>query len=448
MLTSYLSHFRSLGRNAKLYLISNTIGAVTTGAAGVLYTLYIAALGYDTGFIGLLAVVGTLGAALGILPSQPLVNRFGWRPMLIWSNLLGGGAIFLQLVVPVAPVLIVTTVAVGASVAIYLVINSPLLAANSTPEQRTAVFGLNAALQFLALIAGSLLGGWLPTWFSQPAVRQSGIIRLLDPLLLPGAEARTYQLSLLVTGILATPMMLPILLMRDQPVAAGAKPAVSRWLALPSREQRAKWIGTVRTAARGVIGRFSLSQALLGFGAGLWFPYISLYIVNQLGASTAFYGVLTATLSVLMALASLLSAPLAERFGTIPTAVLPYLASLPFLIAIGLFPVVPAVSAAYLLRGTLVNLAGPAVTTFLMGAVPERSRVVANGAYNVSYQIAWALGAQVGGLVVSAAGYQLPFLLAAPCYAASALLLAYWFWRTPSPSDVLAREEASSHSAV
>ncbi|HEV8193755.1 MAG TPA: MFS transporter [Ktedonobacterales bacterium] len=448
MLASYLSHFRSLGRNTKLYLISNTIGAVATGAAVVLYTLYLAALGYDTGFIGLLAVVGTLGAALGILPSQPLVNHFGWRTMLIWSNLLGGGAVFLQLVVPVAPVLVVTTVAVGASAAIYLVINSPLLAANSAPEQRTAVFGLNAALQFLALIAGNLLGGWLPTLFSQPAVRQSGIIRLLDPLLLPGAEARTYQLSLLVTGILATPMMLPILYMRNQPAVAGAQLATSPWLALPSREQLAGWIGAVRDAARGVIGRFTLSQTLLGFGAGLWFPYIGLYVVNQLGASTAFYGLLTAVLSVLMALASLLSAPLAARFGTVPTAVLPYLASLPFLIAIGLFPLVPVVAAAYLVRGTLVNFAGPAVTTFQMGAVPARSRVVANSAYNVSYQIAWALGAQVGGLVVSAAGYQLPFLLAAPCYAASALLLAYWFWRTPSPSDVLAREEAPSHSAV
>src|SRR5262249_21335990 len=112
MLASYFSHFRSLGRNAKLYLVSNTIGAVATGAVVVLYTLYLVALGYNTGFIGLLAVVGTLGGALGIIPSQPLVNRFGWRTMLIWSNLLGGCAVFLQLVVPVPLVLIVTTIAV------------------------------------------------------------------------------------------------------------------------------------------------------------------------------------------------------------------------------------------------------------------------------------------------------------------------------------------------
>src|SRR5581483_10026738 len=208
------------------------------------------------------------------------------------------------------------------------------------------------------------------------------------------------------------------LLMRDQPVAAEAQtPAAGGWLALPSRERLTGWMRAARTAAHGVIGRFTLTQGLLGFGAGLWFPYISLYIVNQLGASTAFYGVLTSVLTVLMALAALLSATLAERFGTIPTAVLPYLLSLPFLLSIGLFPVVPVVAAAYLIRGTLVNFAGPAVTTYLMGAVPERSRVVANGAFNVSYQLAWALGAQAGGLIVGAAGYRLPFLVAAPCYA-------------------------------
>jgi MFS family permease len=447
MLASYLSHFRTIGRNARLYLLSNTIGAVATGAAGILYTLYLAALGYDTGFIGLLAVVGTLGAALGILPSQPLVNRFGWRSMLIWSNLVGGVAVLFQLVVPTVPVLVVTTVAVGASVAIYLVINSPLLAANSAPERRTAVFGLNAALQFLALIAGSLLGGGLPEWFAQPVVRQSSLIHLLDPLLLPGAEARTYQLALLVTGALATPMIIPILFMRDQPVAAEGQP-ISGWLALPSREQLAGWMSTLRDVALGVIGRLTLSQALLGFGAGLWFPYISLYVVNQLGASTAFYGGLTAMLTVLMALAALLSAPLADRFGTIPTAVLPYLASLPFLAAIGLFPSVPVVAAVYLVRGTLVNFAGPAVTTVLMGAVPERSRVLANGAYNVSYQVAWALGAQTGGLLVGATGYRLPFLVAAPCYAASALLLAFWFWRFRRADEVQGHEETAPRSAV
>ncbi|HEX5440729.1 MAG TPA: hypothetical protein VFW76_07585, partial [Ktedonobacterales bacterium] len=76
MLSSLVDPFRALSRNAQLYLISNSIQAVTAGALVVIYTLYLTALGYNAGFIGLLAVVGTFGGAVGIVPSQFLVNRF------------------------------------------------------------------------------------------------------------------------------------------------------------------------------------------------------------------------------------------------------------------------------------------------------------------------------------------------------------------------------------
>ncbi|HKW22253.1 MAG TPA: MFS transporter, partial [Ktedonobacterales bacterium] len=62
-------------------------------------------------------------------------------------------------------------------------------------------------------------------------------------------------------------------------------------------------------------------------------------------------------------------------------------------------------------------------------AVPERERVIANGVYNVSWQVAWALGAFAGGLIVNALGYQAPMLVAVPWYGGAALLFAWFFWR-------------------
>src|SRR5512146_821678 len=132
MLTSFVDTFRALTRNARLYLISNSIQAVTAGALAVIYTLYLSALGYSTSFIGMILFVATIGGGIGIVPSQPLVNRYGWRTMLIWSDMVGGVAIFLQLIAPVPAVLLITSVGIGASVAIVLVINAPFLAANST----------------------------------------------------------------------------------------------------------------------------------------------------------------------------------------------------------------------------------------------------------------------------------------------------------------------------
>ena len=429
---SYLDRLRALNRNAWLYLTANSIQAIAAGALAVIYTLYLSALGYSAGFIGFTLFVATIGGGIGIVPSQPLVNRFGWRAMLIWSDLIGGFAIFLQLVLPVPPVLLVTSVALGASVAIVLVINAPFLAANSAPRDRTTLFGLNNALQFLASIIGSLLGGFLPDWFASSAVRGSALLQTLSPLLVPGEQARAYQLALLVIGGLATPSIIPVLFLRESPT--GAELAVGEILQ-PWRERLSILWARVWTAARGVIGRFGLFQILLGFGAGLWFPYFSIYLVQHLGASAFDYGKLTAMATVLLAVASLLAAPISDRFGKAPTIVVAHLCALPFLALMGLVPVVGVISVAYLLRGFLANIPGPPLQAYLMEAVSERERVVANGVYNVSWQIAWAIGAFAGGLIVGPLGYQAPMLVAVPFYGGAALLFGWFFLRNPPAYD-------------
>ena len=76
-----LARFGHLCRNARLYLISNTLQAFTAGALGVLYTLFLDSLGFGTTFIGVTLVVATAGGALGILPASALVRRLGWRAM-------------------------------------------------------------------------------------------------------------------------------------------------------------------------------------------------------------------------------------------------------------------------------------------------------------------------------------------------------------------------------
>ncbi|HLZ24756.1 MAG TPA: MFS transporter [Ktedonobacterales bacterium] len=456
MRTGFLNRFRELRRNARLYLLSNTLQATTAGAVVVLYTLFLSSLHYSTDFIGLVLVVGTIGGGLGILPAAPLVKRLGWRAMLLWSDMIGGVAIAVQLFLPTPPVILVTTLGAGASVAIFLVVNSPFLAANSTPTERTALFGLNNALGYCAAVMGSLLGGFLPAWFALSAVAQSGLLEALRPLLVTNPQARAYQLALLATGALALPSIIPILMMREDlppatmPITAAATaisaPASPVSPALDWREQARVWGVDALAIGRGVIGRFSLTQALVGLGAGMFLPYINLYIVNTLGATTQFYGSLTAALTVGLALAALLSVPLAERFGKVRVAIIAQIASLPFLIALGLFPVVWIVSAAYLLRGFLMSLTTPPLQTYLMEAVPPRAQVLASEVYNASFQIAFAAGSGIGGLLITAAGARLPFYIAPVFYATSAVLLIAWFGRKAShtTSAFATKREAGS----
>lgn len=447
-----LVRFRALRRNARLYLLSNTLQAITAGAAAVLYTLFLKALGYNQNFIGVVLIVGTIGGGLGILPAAPLVRRIGWRAVLLCSDLIGGVAVAIQLFFPTEPIILITTVGIGASVALFLVVNSPFLAANSAREERTALFGLNNALGYFAAVIGSLLAGFLPVFFASEAVRQSEALRALEPVLVSGATAQSYQLALLVTGAISVPSVLPVLLMREEEAnEAGAEglprlegaanldavAAEPTGKLAPRGKRRALWgeqvrrlLGNARALAGSAAGRFSVTQALVGFGAGLFLPYINLYFVNSLGVTTAFYGVVSALLTVLLAVAGLISIPLAQRFGKMRTAILAQVASLPFLLALGIFPVVWVVAGAYLLRGFLMNITSPPLQTFLMETVPEDGRVVASNVYNVSFQVAFAVGSGAGGELITLIGDRASFFAAAPFYAASAVLLVLWFgWR-------------------
>jgi MFS family permease len=444
MLADYLRQLRQLSINAKLYLISNTIQAVSAGALAVLYTLYLQALGYTTDFIALVIIIGTIGGALGIIPANTVVRRWGWRATLIWSDVIGAIALGAQLVYPTRPVVLVTTLGIGASVALLLVVNVPLLATFSTDADRTALLAINNALAFLAGVVGLLLGGFLPAWLALPAVRDSAALTALSPWLVQGAEARTYELALLATGALALPSIIPILLLREAPRShEPAPPRPARSFSLPTRDD----IRHVRAIALGPIGRFSLTQTFVGAGAGLFGPYINIYFVKVLGASTALYGTLASALTILLALGSLAIVPFADRLGKIRSAVLAQSSSLPFLLAIGLAPTLLIAAVAFLIRGPLMNAAGPPLQAYYMETVPTEQRVLASGVYNVSWQLAWSIGAGIGGVLIGAAGYPPVFVAAAVLYALSTILVAIWFGHNPPASASGTLPGAPSHPA-
>jgi MFS family permease len=442
MLADAFRHARQLNRNVRLYLLSNALQAVSAGALGIIYTLYLKALGYGTDFIGLALVVGTIGGGLGIVPANWLVRRWGWRKTLIWSDVIGAVSLALQVFFPVVPVILVTTLGIGASVALVLVVNAPFLAANSDGEERTPVFALSNALGFLAAVLGALLGGFLPGVFASDAVRHAGVIQALAPLLARGHLARSYELAILATGAVALPSILPILWLTEartvapaaSPVAPAARVAPGAWLgAWLRREDWHALARTVRATANGPIGRFAATQSILGFGAGLFGPYVALYFVNALGASVAFFGALSSALTILLALGSLLIVPLAARLGKIRAAVATQLLSLPFLLMLGLAPTLAVAAVALLIRGPLMNASGPALQAYLMERAPEHQRVLASGVYNVSWQLAGALGAGAGGLMIARLGYHSVFVAAAALYAVSITLVALWFGRPGQP---------------
>ncbi len=457
LLLDYIRQFGQLQRNARLYLISNALGGVSTGILLVLYNLYLVSLGYGTDFVGAILFVGTLGAGIAIFPAGVCVDRFGGKLVMIWSSiilgLIGLGQILFRQPVP----LLITAFIAGVAGAALLVVNAPFLTANSTPDERTHLFSLNITLSLITTVLGKVLGGALPIWFRGIPWLMASLPPWLSPLLAHSAQPRSYQFALLFAGIIAGPSLIPLfLLSSDRPAnnnrsprPAGAQFIVSAAdLSANAVEQadqsslsletirnglaqlrgwlRAAWVSVrSRKILHNAIFLLIVVQVLIGLGAGLFTPYFNIYFVDHLGASSALFGLIDGGANALTALLTLVAPWLALRLGRIKGIALTELASIPLMLTIGLTGLLPLAALLYPLRQGLMDMSNGVLQVFSMEVVPQRHRGLANSGYQAAYQVAWAITAPIGGLIIARSGYPPIFILAACCYLSAIATL--WF---------------------
>jgi MFS family permease len=493
-LIEYVRQFGRFQRNARLYLISNALGGITTGIVLVLYNLYLVSLGYGADFIGVLLLAGTLGAGLAIFPAGWCVDRFSGKGILIWSSLLIGVAgiglfIFRQ---PIP--LLVSGFVAGVGGAFLLVINAPFLTINSTPAERPHLFSLNIVLALVTTVLGKLMGGVLPIWFAAISWLMAPLPSRMVWILANQPSARSYQLALLFAGIIAGPSLVPLFLLRndrgawhrqgphvpsppprattfggaappgDDTVETSMQGRVEAWhpLNTPRAAQgprvstaqprattfqeaapppdndtidMSKQQGKMRHVVAWLVGAkymfilrspiflLSLTQVLIGLGAGLFIPYFNLFFVQYLHASSALFGLIDGSATAMTALFTLLAPWLALRIGKVYTIALTELASIPLLLIIGLTNLLPLAAILYLFRYGLMDMSNGIFQVFSMEAVPQDRRGVANSSYQASFQVPNALAAPLGGLMIVHVGYPPIFIAAAVCYLLSIAVL-------------------------
>ena len=439
-LVEYLWRFGRFQRNARLYLVSNALSGVTTGIFLVLYNLYLVALGYGADFIGLILLVGTLGAGLAIFPAGWCVDRFGGKAILIWSSLLiavaGIGLLLLRQPIP----LLASSFVTGVGGAFVLVVNAPFLTVNSTPAERSHLFSLNIVLSLVTTVLGKVVGGVLPAWLMAPLPPWLAWFLASQP------AARSYQLALLLAGAIAGPSLVPLFLLSDDrpdpceawhpqgpptqpnhpvPLHLGDVPPPDDGAAAHTGGARGRMTCSGTGKRCGVVGPLwvpgqlvllSLTQVLIGLGAGLFIPYFNIYFVQHLHASSALFGVVDGSATAITALFTLAAPWLAMRVGKVNTIALTQLASIPLLLTIGLTDVLPLAAVLYLFRYGLMDMSNGVFQVFSMEEVPEQRRGLANSSYQASFQVAWALSASLGGLIIVHLGYPPIFMLAVVCY--------------------------------
>ncbi|MBO0778564.1 MAG: MFS transporter [Ktedonobacteraceae bacterium] len=430
LLAEYIHAFGRFQRNARLYLISNALSGVTIGIVLVLYNLYLASLGYSTDLIGLVLFVATLGAALAIFPAGVCVDLFGGKFILIWASVLigfaGAGQFLLRDPLP----LLVSSFLVGVGGAFVLVVNAPFLTANSTPAERPQLFSLNIVLLLVTTVLGEFIGGALPVWLRNWPLAMAPLPEPLSNVLINQPLARSYQLALLIAGIISAPSFIPLFMMSDDRPVRSARTGGTPSIAL--RENARTVLARVRVFSPAqVIGWLTSPlaaliavQALIGLGAGLFIPYFNLYFVQHLGASSALFGVIDGLANALNALLTLLAPLLALRIGKINAIALTRLLSIPLMLIIGLVSWLPLIALLYPLRQGAMDMTEGLLQVYSMEVVQKQHRGLANSSYQTARQVTVALSTPLGGLIIARAGFSPVFIIAAILY----LLAIGLFW--------------------
>jgi MFS family permease len=438
---------------------------VTLGIILVLYNLYVVSLGYKTDFIGLLLFVGTIGAGVAIFPAGFCFDRFGGKVILIWSSVLigiaGAGQMLFRTPVP----LLVSSFFVGIGGAFVLVVNAPFLTANSTSDERPHLFSLAIVLTLVTTVLGEVLGGALPLWLRSISWFMVPLPAWYSWLLAAQPLARSYQLTLLLAGIIAAPSFIPLFLISEpRPSRGGRQPQTAPHRPLSPREM----VGIELDEVEPLIGSpaqpnasfwsrlqpllhwrrqplrvfllqplfvLTMFQALLGAGAGLFLPYVNLLFVQHLRASPALFGIIDGGANTLNALLALLAPWAVVRFGKMATLIVPRLLSIPLMLVIGLTSSLPLAAACYPFRQGFMDMSQGILQLFSMEAVAAQQRGFANSSYQVAYQVAWALTASLGGLIIAHFGYAPVCIGAALLYSLALLLLWGRFGRVDNGKD-------------
>jgi MFS family permease len=389
----YRDAARSFSPAARRFLLSTLFAYSAFGIHQVLFNLYLVEGGFRESFVGRTLSMMGLGLAVAALPAGVLADRWGRRRCLIAGGIIDAAALGLRALTIEPSLLLATSFVAGFGQSMIAIAAAPFLTEHSGTRERTHLFSAYFALQLLAGVAGSLIGGWLP--------------HALDALALGGLDRfHAYRATLVTGAVIEMASTLPLLLLRGH----SETPVVHE------RAERAQHVSRLYG-----IGAFAL---LLGSGAGLVIPFMNLYFASRFQCSSAQIGVFFSLAQVSTALAALIGPALSRRFGRLRTAVGSQMLSIPFLVTLGFETHLGLAVGAFWIRATLMQAAMPLLMSFIMEALPPSLRARSTSLINLCWNVGWAASATLSGVVIQSFGYATPFSVCAVLYLAATVT----FW--------------------
>ncbi len=291
---------------------------------------------------------------------------------------------------------------------------SALLADATAGAQRARMFGQQVALGTIAAFASAYAAGLL----ADPIARALGV-----------APSSLLVVRVLVAlgGAVAAASAVPILFVRGVPVRAGEQEAPVR---------------------RGLLLRFAAVEAVFGFGAGSFIPFVNLFLADRFGLPFAAIGLSLGAIAVGGSLGALLHGiHLAPRLGELRSAVLVQLLSVPFALAAGASSLALVAVAALAIRASLMYGSTSTYRAFQLSSFRPAERAGVSAVLSIAWSATSALGSISSGALrgrLGDEGWTLNVVTLAAAYLVAAVLALAFFGAHEPRGDVPANADAAA----
>jgi MFS family permease len=415
----YLEPVRSFNRAARLYLAMIIIDGVILSGWQLFFNFYVLQSGFTREFLGL---VNSMPYAAGLifgLPLGRLSDAIGRRAAILFG--LAASSIFMLGQVTFHDPRLIAGCAFlyGGANMLFILSQAPLMARISDRENRTMLFSLSFGLQTLSGSVGALFAGQLPGTF--------GFLLRVD-----AHSALAYQAVLITSILLGTTCLIPIWMMKEtRPASTGRRQD-------PNRPDAPRISGGARGRARdpGLIGRtikLTGPQILIGFGASILIPYMNVFFKDRFNISDSLLGLLFSLSSLLIGIGSIFGPRLSTLLGSkIRAVTVTQGISLVFLLMIGFSPVLWISALGYLVRTALMNMSSPLYSAFCMERTPEENQGFVNSVLTLAWNLGWAIGPFISGIVQQRFGFRPLFIATTVLYAMASALIWLLFRNTES----------------
>lgn len=417
----YVEPIRSFSQAARLFLLMTIIDGVILSGWQLFFNFYILQSGYSREFLGLVSSMPSASALVfGILVGR-ISDRIGRKPALM-LGIIGATLCMLGEVTLKVPTLIVIAAFLsGIFNSLFLVSQAPLMMKLSGDENRTMLFSLNFGLQTISGAVGSVFAGQLPALFGSAF----------------GVSAHSgaaYQAVLVTSLILGTTSLLPLWAMKEP--AGHSQPEGPAAAAKRATGGRSLIAGISRPVL-GLTARMTVPQVVIGFGAAILIPYMNVFFKDRFSIGDSTLGLFFSMSSLLIGVGSLMVPHLSTRLGgKIRAIIVTQGASLGFLLLAGFAPILWMSALGFLLRAMLMNMAAPLYSAFCMERSPAQHHGFVNSCLSLSWNVGWAVGPYVSGVVQQRYGFAPLFITTALLYGLAIVFTWVFFRRTeeePAP---------------